>query len=48
MAEAFVKTLKRDYGRINPCADAATVLRQLDGWFEHYNPVTSPPISLCH
>ena len=39
MAEAFVKTLKRDYARVNPCPDAATVLRQLDGWFEHYNTV---------
>jgi putative transposase len=39
MAEAFVKTLKRDYAQVNPCPDAATVLRQLDGWFEHYNTV---------
>jgi len=41
MAEAFVKTLKRDYARVNPRPDAASVLRQLDGWFEHYN--TVPP-----
>ena len=39
MAEAFVKTLKRDYARVNPRPDAASVLRQLDGWFEHYNTV---------
>jgi putative transposase len=39
MAEAFVKTLKRDYARVNPCPDAASVLRRLDGWFEHYNTV---------
>jgi putative transposase len=39
MAEAFVKTLKRDYARVRPCPDAATVLRQLDGWFGHYNTV---------
>jgi putative transposase len=39
MAEAFVKTLKRDYARINPRSDAASVLRQLDGWFEHYNTI---------
>ena len=39
MAEAFVKTLKRDYARINPRPDAASVLRQLGGWFEHYNTV---------
>ena len=39
MAEAFVKTLKRDYARVNPRPDAASVLRQLDWWFEHYNAV---------
>jgi putative transposase len=39
MAEAFVQTLKRDYARINPRPDAANVLRQLDGWFEHYNTI---------
>jgi putative transposase len=39
MAEAFVKTFKRDYARVSPRPDAATVLRQLDGWFEHYNTV---------
>jgi putative transposase len=39
MAEAFVKTLKRDYARVRPRPDAASVLRQLDGWFEHYNAV---------
>jgi putative transposase len=39
MAEAFVKTLKRDYARINPRPDAASVLRQLAAWFEHYNTV---------
>jgi transposase InsO family protein len=39
MAEAFVKTFKRDYARVSPCPDAVTVLRQLDVWFEHYNTV---------
>jgi putative transposase len=39
MAEAFVKTFKRDYARVNPCPDAATVLRQLESWFDHYNRV---------
>ena len=39
MAEAFVKTLKRDYAQVNPRPDAASVLRQLDGWFEHYNTI---------
>ena len=37
MAEAFVKTFKRDYARVNPKPDAATVMRQLGGWFDHYN-----------
>lgn len=37
MAEAFVKTFKRDYVRVNPLPDAQTVLRQLDRWFEDYN-----------
>jgi putative transposase len=39
MAEAFVKTLKHDYARVSPCPNAASVLRQLDGWFKHYNTV---------
>ena len=37
IAEAFVKTFKRDYARINPLPDAETVLRQLTGWFDDYN-----------
>jgi transposase InsO family protein len=37
MAEAFVKTFKRDYARVSPRPDAASVLRQLDSWFEHHN-----------
>ena len=39
MAEAFVKTFKRDYARVRPRPDAAAVLRQLDSWFTHYNTV---------
>jgi putative transposase len=39
MAEAFVKTIKRDYTRVSARPDAASVLRQLDWWFEHYNTV---------
>jgi putative transposase len=39
MAETFVKTLKRDYAPVSPRPDAASVLRQLDSWFEHYNTV---------
>ncbi|MBV8133461.1 MAG: DDE-type integrase/transposase/recombinase [Alphaproteobacteria bacterium] len=32
MAEAFVRTITRDYARVGPCPDAATVLRQLNHW----------------
>jgi putative transposase len=37
MAEAFVKTFKRDYVERMNRADAMTVMRQLDAAFEHYN-----------
>ena len=37
MAEAFVKTFKRDYVSVNPLPDAMTVIDQLPVWFEHYN-----------
>lgn len=37
MAEAFVRTFKRDYVRVNPCPDAQTVIRSLPKWFNHYN-----------
>jgi putative transposase len=39
MAEAFVRTLKRDYVRVNPRPDAQSVIDQLPGWFAHYNEV---------
>ena len=39
MAEAFVKTFKRDYAQVYLRPDAATVIDQLDHWFEHYNTV---------
>jgi putative transposase len=39
MAEAFVRTLKRDYARVSPLPDAATVIAQLPQWFAHYNTV---------
>jgi putative transposase len=39
MAEAFVRTIKRDYARVNPAPDAQTVIESLPGWFEHYNRV---------
>ena len=37
MAEAFVKTFKRDYVRINPLPDARIALSLLDHWMEDYN-----------
>jgi putative transposase len=39
MAEAFVKTFKRDYANVSPKPDAATVMAQLGAWFEHYNEI---------
>ena len=38
MAEAFVRTIKRDYVRVSPRPDAETV-RQLPAWIAHYNEV---------
>jgi putative transposase len=37
MAEAFVKTFRRDYMRINPLPDARTALSRIDHWMEDYN-----------
>ena len=37
ISEAFVKTLKRDYVRVNPLPDAAKALGQIARWFEDYN-----------
>jgi two-component system sensor kinase FixL len=37
MAEAFVRTIKRDYVRVSSLPDASTVLENLPLWFEHYN-----------
>jgi transposase InsO family protein len=39
MAEAFVKTFKRDYVYVHDRPDAQTVLSQLSAWFEDYNDV---------
>ena len=39
MAEAFVRTFRRDYVRPSGCPDAATVPRSLPTWFTHYNEV---------
>ena len=37
MAEAFVKTFKRDYVYVHDRPDARTVMAQLAAWFEDYN-----------
>lgn len=37
VSEAFVKTLKRDYARVQPCPDADTVLDRIGAWITDYN-----------
>ena len=37
VSEAFVKTLKRDYARVQSRPDALTVLAQLSAWIDNYN-----------
>ena len=39
IAEAFVKTFKRDYTRLSILPDAATIIMLLPAWFEDYNDV---------
>ena len=39
MAEAFVRTIKRDYARVSPRPNAKSVMRQLPSWITHYNEV---------
>ena len=39
LAEAFVKTFKRDYVRVNSVPDAQAVLRQIAGWIDDYNEI---------
>ena len=39
MAEAFVKTFKRDYVRVHPLPDASAALRQIEGWIADYNEI---------
>lgn len=39
MAEAFVRTMKRDYVRVSEKPDARTVINQLPTWFQHYNTI---------
>ena len=37
MAEAFVRTIKRDYARVSSCPDARSVMAALPGWFAQHN-----------
>jgi putative transposase len=39
MAEAFVRTIKRDYVRVSSRANAESVMCQLPSWIAHYNEV---------
>ena len=39
MSEVFVKNLKRDYVRVTPLSDAATVLGLVPAWINDYNTV---------
>ena len=39
MAEAFVKTFKRDYVRVTALPDADAALAMLENWMEDYNTV---------
>src|SRR5262249_32207870 len=43
MAEAFVRTIKRDYVRVSPCPDADTVMHQLSAWINHYKRASQHP-----
>jgi putative transposase len=39
VCEAFVKTFKRYFARVNPRSDAISVLQRLAEWFEDYNTI---------
>jgi putative transposase len=39
MAEAFVRTRKRDYVRVSPWPNAQSIIDHLLGWFDHHNEV---------
>jgi transposase InsO family protein len=43
MAEAFVKTFKRDYVYVHDRPDAQSVLSRLSAWFEDYNEIHPHP-----
>ena len=39
LSEAFVKTLKRGYVRMQPLPDAKAALSVISGWIEDYNEI---------
>lgn len=39
MAEAFVRTITRDYPRVSSLLDARTFIDALPIWFKHYDAV---------
>ena len=39
MAEATVKTIKRDYVYVNDCVNAEAVIRMIPDWFKDYNEI---------
>jgi transposase InsO family protein len=39
VCEAFVKSFKRDYIRVNPRPDAISIMQRLAVWFDDYNAV---------
>jgi putative transposase len=43
MAEAFVRTIKREYVHVSPRPDAETVMRQLPAWIAHYKRASQHP-----
>jgi transposase InsO family protein len=46
MAEAFVRTMKRDYVRVSPRPNAEAVLRQLPSWITRFGRVTRLPATI--
>jgi putative transposase len=43
MAEAFVRTIKRDYVRVSPRPKAESVISRLPSWIAHYHQVHPLP-----
>jgi hypothetical protein len=46
MAEAFVKTFKRDYVRVNPIPDTRTALQRIDHWMEDCNRASETQLAM--